>query len=91
MTDLSANHDAQIISVAVVFETLMVLSLIARIVSIRLRHNRFGLDDLLLAVAFVRLLNEEQDDQALLNIEQIAASSENIWYAICKYNFSGLD
>ena len=69
MTDLSANHDAQIISVAVVFETLLVLSLVARIVSIRLRRNRFGLDDLLLAVAFVRLHNTEQDDQTLLNIE----------------------
>lgn len=54
MADLDANHDVEIISVAAVFGTLMVACFIARIVSIRLRRNAFGLDDLLLTVALVR-------------------------------------
>ena len=54
MADLDANHDVAIISVAAVFGTLMVASFVARIVSIRLRRNAFGLDDLFLTVALVR-------------------------------------
>ena len=54
MADLAANHDVQIITVAAVFGTLMVASFAARMVSIRLRRNAFGLDDIFLTVALVR-------------------------------------
>ena len=51
---LPDNHDVEIISVAVVFQTLMTASFIVRLKSVRLRNNKFALDDWLLATAFVR-------------------------------------
>ena len=53
--DLSANHDTQIIVVAVVFQTLMLASFTLRMVSVRLRHHKYGVDDLLLTIALVSL------------------------------------
>ena len=53
--DLSANHDTQIIVVAAIFQTLMLASFIIRMVSVRLRHQKYGVDDLLLTIALVSL------------------------------------
>ena len=51
--DLSANHDTQIIVVAAVFQTLMLASFIIRMVSVRLRHQKYGIEELLLTIALV--------------------------------------
>ena len=55
MTNPLDNHDIEIISVAAIFQTLMTAAFIIRLISVRLRHRKFAVDDVLLAIAFVRL------------------------------------
>ena len=51
--DLSANHDGQVIAICVVFPLFALATVIARIVSKRMRRHRLGADDYLVIAAWV--------------------------------------
>jgi hypothetical protein len=51
--DLSENHNAEVISMAVVFSTASLLCVIARLASRKIRRQKFTLDDGLLVAAWV--------------------------------------
>lgn len=51
--DLRENHNAVVISIAVVFATLSLLAVIARLVSRRARRQPYTIDDWLLVIAWV--------------------------------------
>ena len=53
--DLTANHDAEIISLSVVFVTLSLLSVIARLVSKKIQHVTFSGEDILLVLSWVHI------------------------------------
>ena len=52
-TYLSQNHDIEVISIAVVFSTFSLFTLICRITSIRIKGQQLKLDDWLLVPAWV--------------------------------------
>ena len=56
--DLSENHDAEVISIAVVFSLLSLASVIARIKSKKMKNNPIAIDDYLLVAAWVGLMIE---------------------------------
>ena len=58
--DLRQNHDAAIISVAVIFSLLGLLAVIGRIASKRLKQNPIAADDFLLMASWVRALRLPQ-------------------------------
>lgn len=57
--DPTANHDAEIISISVVFTTLSLLSVIARLTSRKMLHSTFGADDILLLCSWVHIFPEK--------------------------------
>ena len=52
----NANHNAELISISVVFVILSFLGIICRLVSKRMKRTSLMLDDYLLLMAFVRVL-----------------------------------
>lgn len=52
--DLSANHDAEIISILVVFTVLALIAYVLRVMSRRMKRVPIGIDDVLLTIALVR-------------------------------------
>ena len=51
--DYTANHDAEVISLSVIFVTLSLLSVIARLVSRKIQHITLSGDDILLVLSWV--------------------------------------
>ena len=53
MENMADNHDVEIIVVASIFQVIMTIAFVMRLISLRLRHSKIALDDVLLAIAFV--------------------------------------
>lgn len=58
--DLMANHNAEVISLSIVFVTLSLLSVVARLVSRRMQRLAFGADDILLVCSWVYISFSEE-------------------------------
>ena len=53
--DLTANHDAEAIAIAVVFSIFSLLTVVARVVSKRMNRHNIQLDDYLLIAAWASI------------------------------------
>ena len=79
---MADNHDVEIITIAVVFQSIMTGAFILRLISQHMRRAKIALDDILLTVAFVRHDRRCLNVSTGADIHQFAASLEIIVFAI---------